>query len=338
MDFVTIKKICEDKNTIPIQKLEIDPNLHRTNKVKDTTKYLQPSDFDSLDSEKFKNEVREYIESIYDRNIVYNYVVDKSSCDVFITEFGIGFKFLSLFEYSEINVNKLNQITTYNDFTKNNLRIIQIFEDSWLAKKEIIKSRINNLLGKSNIIYARKCKVKIINDSKIVGEFLDKAHLQGKIGSAVKLGLYHNDKLVSIMTFGSLRKNLGQKSTSDSYELLRFCNILDYNVVGGASKLFNYFVNTYKPNSIISYADKCWSNSQDNIYTKLGLKYVHESDPSYFYIIGTQRKGRFGYRKDQLLLCGYDGSFWGEHTICLSNNIFRIFDVGTCKYEWSKLG
>ena len=77
-----------------------------------------------------------------------------------------------------------------------------------------------------------------------------------------------------------------------------------------------------------------WSNSANNIYKSLNLKYVHESEPSYYYIIGNKRKGRFAYRKDQLLLCGYDGTQWTEHTICLANNIYRIFDVGTCKYEW----
>jgi hypothetical protein len=65
------------------------------------------------------------------------------------------------------------------------------------------------------------------------------------------------------------------------------------------------------------------------------MKYSHESKPSYFYIIGNKRKGRFAYRKDQLLLCGYSKELT-EHNICLSNNIFRIYDCGSFKYEWIK--
>ena len=79
--------------------------------------------------------------------------------------------------------------------------------------------------------------------SKDCSSFLDQNHIQGKLGAKVRLGLYYNDELVSLMTFGALRKNLGQKSEDGSYELLRFCNKLNTNVVGGASKLFKHFIN-----------------------------------------------------------------------------------------------
>ena len=328
-----IINICKAKNTIPVVKLQFDNSSHRTViKNANASNYLEASNLSTTNYDRFKAEFVEFINQ-YDIEVINDFSIGQSTCDIYLPTLKLGFKLLGLFKHSEINVNKNNQLQTYNDFANNEMKIIQIFEDSWFAKNIIIKSRILNLLGKSKSIYARKCDIRIVDTSE-AGAFINQTHIQGSIGAAIKIGLYYNNELVSIMTFGSLRKNLGQTSTQGGYELLRFCNKLNTNVVGAASKLFSYFKKTYNPVSIISYADKCWSNSKRNIYTSLNLKYIHESEPSYYYIIGSKKKGRFAYRKDQLLLCGYDGVQWTEHTICLANNIYRIFDVGTCKYEW----
>ena len=56
-------------------------------------------------------------------------------------------------------------------------------------------------------------------NTKDKGIFLEKNHIQGKVGSSVNIGLYHQDKLVSLMTFGKPRMDKVYE-----YELLRFCN------------------------------------------------------------------------------------------------------------------
>ena len=75
--------------------------------------------------------------------------------------------------------------------------------------------------------------------------FLDENHIQGKVGSNINLGLYYDGVLVSLMTFSGVRDVLGGNINDDSYELIRFCNKLNTNVIGGASKLFNYFINNH---------------------------------------------------------------------------------------------
>ena len=337
MEF-NLEQICEENKTIPSEKLGLDNTQHRTLVTKPNVDiYLEPTIFDEKRSYNFIKEISDFIfENSQEYNIDLDYNINTASCDIFIDELKLGFKFITFFKYCEINTDKKNQLKTYQEFTNAGYKFIQIFEDTWFMKKEIIKSRILNLLNRSEKIFARKCVVKEIKDTKVIGDFIENNHSQGKIGSSVKLGLYYNDELVSAMTFGSFRKNMGQESMDGGYELLRFCNKLNTNVIGGASKLFKYFKNNYNPKLIISYADKCWSSSNECLYKTLGLKYIHESDPSYFYIVGDTRKGRFGYRKDELLKCGYDGTHWGEHTIMLTNKIYRIYDVGTCKYEWSE--
>ncbi len=82
-------------------------------------------------------------------------------------------------------------------------------------------------------------------------------HLQGKDNSSIRLGLFYNDVLVSVMTFGKLRRALGYRQSKwGQFELMRFVSDYNYNVIGGASKLYSHFVKNYNPNTVISYADR----------------------------------------------------------------------------------
>lgn len=334
LEKLLIVEIAKHQKFIEPQKLGLDLTKHRTVATKCSETYLKPSQFYKLNFREFLDDFTEFLSQNYQGNIIYNHTVKNSTCHFFIPELGLAIKLLSLFKDSEIFVKKSNHLGTYQDYSDSGFKIIQIFEDTWVHKSPIIKSRILNLLGKSKRIGARSCEIKEVTDNTLVSKFLNNNHLQGNIGSALKLGLFYQNELVSLMTFGSLRKNLGQVSQDGHWELLRFTNICGFNVVGSASKLFSHFTKNWNVKSCISYADKCWSNSYKNIYTSLGMKYIHQSDPSYFYVVGTERKGRFAYRKDILLQCGYLGEFWQEHTICLSNGVYRIFDSGTVKYEY----
>jgi len=299
--------------------------------------YLSPTIFNELDTANSIKEFKDYINNNCSYNLIEDYSINEYKSNFYIPELKLALKFVDLQNYCECKVDKKYQLNSYLEYEKNDIHLIQIFEDLWTNKKENIKSRLLNLFNKSQKIWARKCEIVVFSkkDTSFVGEFIKNNHLQGKIGSFVKIGLKYNNEIVSIMTFGKLRKNMGQIGGINDYELLRFCNKMGYSVIGGASKLFNFFLKNYSPETITSYADMMWSKS-DNIYKKLGLEFKHKSEPSYFYIVGNIRKNRFGYRKDVLLLCGYDGQYWGEHDICYSNGLYRIFDVGTEKFTWTK--
>jgi hypothetical protein len=131
------------------------------------------------------------------------------------------------------------------------------------------------------------------------------------------------------MTFGCLRKSMGNNSIEDAYELFRFCNKLNTTVIGGADKLLKYFIKTYKPNEIISYADRRWSQGQ--LYKKLGFEFIHNSKPNYFYINNCKREYRFKYRKDVLVKEGFDKNKT-EREIMEERGFNRIYDCGNKKY------
>jgi very-short-patch-repair endonuclease len=244
-----------------------------------------------------ENQMSDFIKDNYTGTILENKkIINSFELDVYLPDLKLAFEFNGLYWHSEIYKENNYHLNKTEECEKQGIKLIHIFEDQWMYKKDIVKSRILNLLCKSEKIFARKCEIKEIYDNKQIKYFLEKNHLQGFVGSKIKLGLFFNGELVSLMTFGSFRKSMGTNSIENSYEMLRFCNKLNINVIGGASKLFNYFVKNYKPIEVISYADRNWSNG--NLYEKLGFKLSHKTQPNYYYIIDGHRKYRFGFRKD----------------------------------------
>lgn len=206
--------------------------------------------------------------------------------------------------------------------------LIHIFENEWLLKQDIVKSRLLYKLGLiSNKIYARKCIIKDISssDSEV---FLNKNHIQGYATSSIRLGLEHNEELVAIMTFSKARF-----SNTAEWELVRYTNKLNTTVVGGASKLFAHFVKAYSPCSIISYADIRWNSG--SLYSNLDFKWSHDSKPNYWYFKGKILESRIKYQKHKLqhILKTYDQTLTEYQNMC-NNGYYRIFDCGNKVFLW----
>jgi hypothetical protein len=203
-----------------------------------------------------------------------------------------------------------------------------------MFNKDIVKSRLKHVLGlNTDVIYARKCEIKNV-DKVLCDEFLKHHHTQGSIKTFnVGVGLFYNSELVSIMTFGKNRLALGNNKTMiGEYEMYRYAT--SKTIVGGASKLLSYFIKTYKPTKIISYADRRWS--EGNLYEKLGFIKKSNGVPNYWYFKPGyfNRYHRFNFRKDQLQkkLEVFDPMLT-EWENMQNNGWDRIWDCGNLKYE-----
>jgi hypothetical protein len=254
---------------------------------------------------------------------------DNLELDIYVPDKKLAFEYDGLYWHSELLRPKDYQLKKTISCENKGIRLIHIFEDEWLNKQDIVKSMIKNLFNKTeNKIYARKCFIREVG-SKESREFLNANHLQGYCNSKIRLGLYYNDELVSLMTFGKSRHFIG--SSKFEWELLRFCNKINTNVVGGASRLLKHFIKEYSPNSIVSYADRRWSNG--NLYDRLRFTKYNESKPNYYYVVGRKRIYRFNLRKSVLVKkygCPTDMS---EHEFCLSRKWYRIYDCGCLCYK-----
>lgn len=277
-------------------------------------------------------ELYEYVKTLCaDAINNYRYLI-KGEIDIFIPSLNIGIEYNGLYWHSEevLEYNGRNRTYDYEKYLKvmeTGTRSIIIFEDEWQYKKEIVKSRLRHILKTiENKIYARKCIIKEI-DSKISSEFCNKYHIQGNGRSNVRLGLYYNEELVSVMTF--VKNNLSRRI--NEWELNRFCSINDYSIIGGASKLFKYFTNMNLTDKIITYADRRWSIG--NLYEKLGFVFEKNSPPSYWYFYPNEgiRHHRFALRKNSK-----DDLTLTEAENRKLQGWQRIWDCGNSKYVWNK--
>ena len=189
--------------------------------------------------------------------------------------------------------------------------------------------KVVNILKQKAVIYARNCELRVV-DQKEANDFLEKYHLQGKLrGKSANFGLYFNNELVEIMTFGQPRYN-----THYEYELLRLCTNTNYTIVGGASKLFSFFLEKVNPNSIISYCDS--SKFSGKVYLELGFEQKDNSRPSAHWSKGNKQITDNQLRKygpDKLIGTNY-GLGTNNEEIMISEGWRKVYDCGQKVFVW----
>jgi len=278
----------------------------------------------------FQGRVKYFISSICDYEIIDNYTTEKYEIDIYIPELNLGFECNGLWWHSEKYKEKEYHINKLNYFTANKIEIMNIWEDDWKVKKEIVKSMIlNKLVCVDNEIYSGGYEIKKIIDNKLVRNFLDTNHLHGFVKSKIKIGLYYNNELVSIMLFNNIISN------DEEYEMLRFCSKLNNDIIGCESKLFKYFIDNYNATKIISYSDRCYN--QDKLYKNLGFDVVGETDADFYYFHKDNgiRLNKNILRKNILVSQGYDKNKT-VHEIMRDRNYYRIYDCGNLKLIYIK--
>lgn len=203
------------------------------------------------------------------------------------------------------------------------ISLLTIFENEWMIKKYIVKSIISAKLGRIKTkIFARKCIFKEVDKNESI-LFLENNHIQGKCKYSKAYGLYHNDELVSLMTFG--KRKLGRGVAQ--YELVRFCNKLNVSVIGGASKI----IKNSKIESFISYCDLRYSSGK--LYEELGMNMVRISPPNYFYTLDKiNLQHRMNFQKHKIT-SGDDTRT--EREIMYDKGYRRIYDCGNLVFEYS---
>ena len=292
-----------------------------------------------------EREIYEYIKSVCSDRILKNNrsVLKKLELDIYMPGRNIAIEYNGCFWHNEIGKDRNYHLKKTEACAKNNIQLYHIFENEWnsyneqgIVKRAIWKSIISNMFGCNDRIYARNCIVKNVpaKDKKM---FLEENHLQGNDNSKYRLGLYHDDVLVSLMTFGKPRFN-----SNYEYELIRFCNRKFTSIAGGASRLLKHFITDYNPVSIISYADRRYSAG--NLYEKLGMKHVNNTVPGYIYCQTCHGNtidvlSRYQCQKHKLaeLFKENYGPELSEHENMKNNKYYRMYDCGNMVFEWKKM-
>jgi len=246
-------------------------------------------DLDSVGTVHIVNELGDIV--IEDLKLVFEYCVFKDMCE------------------NISGMHRTFHIKKQKEYMDNGYILYVIFEDEYENKRDIVMSRLKNLLQRNAgiKIYARQCEVREIT-TKESSPFINKFHIQGNAGSRVKLGLFKSSglgyvDLVSVMTFGKLSRAKGNKNITDTdWELSRFCSDSNYRCIGAAGKLMKHFERNYKWTSILTFADRRWSPT-GGVYPKIGFGDRVDTQANYYYLKVPEyssRTHRFAFRRNVL--------------------------------------
>jgi hypothetical protein len=245
--------------------------------------------------------------------------------DIYISSKSVAIEYNGLYWHSELYKNKKYHLEKLLRCNEVGIDLIQVWEDDWLERQEIVKSIILSRLGLiQNKIGARKCHIEFIQDRNLVNNFFDNNHIQGKTNYKFAVGLFYNEELVSCMLFNKPKKD---------FELVRFANKINLTVSGAASRLFKYFNDNQDVSEIVSFADRATFNG--NLYRELGFEFVHRTEPNFWWIVDGRRKHRFTYNKQKLIKAGGDPNKT-EVQIMNEMGYQRIFGCGQDKYVYKK--
>jgi len=261
-------------------------------------------------------------------------IIPPKEIDIFLPDFNIGIEFNGMYWHTEISGGKGKNYHRgkYLACAAQGVNLIQICSSHYRKNPELIRSLIMSKLGMLTTIMGRKCDIRIVSYQDAMA-FLNQNHLQssGTTGS-IRLGLYHKDELVQLLTFGLIRNGKVDRGAGN-WELIRMSSKQGLTVTGGISKLFKYFVKTFAPEKIISYSDLRYFTG--NSLRKLGFNKEKETDSGYGYTDTYHRVfHRLQFTKKKLVNLGNDPALT-EWEIMQANGYDRIWDCGNAVWKWT---
>lgn len=252
--------------------------------------------------------IRNFIYSFYDGPIVCGdrKLLCGKELDLLFPDKKLAIEFDGLYWHNDKVVNKNYHIAKTNACEKRGYNLIHIFENEWHEKQEIVKSKIKEIFNSNENIPVEKCEAREIS-YKISEDFLNSNDIFGSCNSEWQYGLFYENELVSVMSFGNCNAN--------ECELLRFANKLNICVIGGEEKLFSHFAIDHKDiTKITSFENRRWH--KNGFYEKLNFIKVGVTPISKFCIMNRKL---------------YVPAMQLEH-----KNANCIYDCGCNKYVWTK--
>lgn len=163
---------------------------------------------------------------------------------------------------SKYHLNKLNY------FNKLGYRAIQIFEDEWVLKKDIVKRRLAQILASDK----GTVKDYMINNITIETglEFIQEYSLEEKsYEDSMAAGLYSNNILLAVLIY---------KLSDDKMIINSFFSLYD----GCLKPIINFCIrnNNIDKNKIEAQLNLCWNDRNSNEYTSAGFYLSKVIEPS----------------------------------------------------------
>ena len=281
----------------------------------------------------FEQDIYIWLQTVYKGKIECNVRYFGSyELDIYLPDIKLGIEFNGVYWHNiDVVGAKYHQKKSLY-FKDLGIFIFHIYEWEWLDvdMQNKIKQHIMLLLNilDMKVIYARKCIIKEI-DNTVYNDFLNKYHLQGYVSAQVKLGLFYNEELLQIMSFSPARYS------DNGYELIRLCTKFEYNIVGGANKLFQYFLKHYNQTNIISYCDI--DKFKGNVYVKLGMKLDKINIPNYKWVNLKTFDVKSRYQTQRHLIRNGDSDTRSENEIMSDLGYVKVENAGTYRFIYKEV-
>jgi hypothetical protein len=245
-----------------------------------------------------EKELYNFIKQIYNGKIMQSYR-DGLEIDIYLPEMNLGFEFNGLYWHSELYKDKLYHLNKTNYFKEKGINIVHIWETDWSNKKDIVKSKIIKLLKLNNNKVYDKLEIKEIKSNNIIKLFFTKNELVFNYRSNIKIGVYDNNDLLSLITFKKI------KNKENEWILSNFSNKINYNNNDTFNIMINYFVEKYNPKSITTNLNNDWPIN--TIYFEMGFKVIGKPKITFKYLSDGKRINKiWNSGKIKLLLNLYD--------------------------------
>ena len=271
---------------------------------------------------RYSNPQKRLFDGIQAKNKLFNdrTIIKPLELDIVLPDIKLAIEFDGIYWHSKKN-EPLKHLTKTTLCEKAGYQLFHIFDSDDL---DIWKSMINAKLNLVKKIYARKCSIVSLSSSKAMA-FCDVNHLQGGICAPINIGLIYEEHLVAVMQFGKPRFNKHY-----SWELLRYCQLKNTRVVGGAGRLLKHFRSSHE-GKIISYANRRWSTGL--LYKALGFRFVKNTSPGYMYVKNGQIYSRMSLQKHKLKsMKSYKDDLTGDEILKMEG-YQKIFDCGNQVWE-----
>ena len=199
-------------------------------------------------------------------------IIPPLELDIYIPEYNLAIEFNGTYWHSSKFKDKNYHVNKSKQCEDKGIRLIHIWEYEWNNERQrlILENIILNACHKSeNKIFARKCKIEI-RESKSMKDFFNKNNIQGFRGGKFSICLIYENEVIMAYQMGNAHFGKGKYD----WEVIRGATKLGYTVIGGASKIWKYFVNNYKPESCVYYIDYNYFNGNSILNLDSNFKYI----------------------------------------------------------------
>lgn len=284
------------------------------------------------------------------------YLQGRFEIDIVLPDRNIAFEFNGCVWHSE----KTRKPSTYhrNKMRMANeagLRLIQIWEDDWDDRRDIViraiahklnaLDRLPNVLEHFDPMMTEHIGARKLTACRVTGNqakhFLECNHIQGAVTATFHYALIDsNGNIRAILSARSPRNNARMRRAPGEWEIQRYatCGVIP----GGFTKLMKFAENDIRAQGhIITRWISFSANdiSDGSMYRACGFTFDSEQPPSYSYVGNINRWHREPKEKYQKKRFASDPKLiwddsWTEHEAALTNGLYRIYDAG--KIRWVK--